>query len=673
MKLNHFPMLGALAAVTACGAVLVTVPAASALTEEEQQDTEILTRGPVHEAFAETVTYRPEPGVIIHRAPPAAIEELPPDQQLEGDNVAWIPGYWGWDDDATDFLWVSGIWRNLPPGRQWVPGYWNEAGSDYQWTSGYWADDAATEVSYLPEPPVTVEAGPNIAATSDDQIWIPGVWVWNTSRYAWRAGYWQASQPNWIWSPAHYVWTRRGYVFVDGYWDYAVPRRGVLFAPVRFHRDVYARPGYSYSPLTVIALSVFSDHLFLRPNYGHYYFGDYYAPRYRDTGFYPSYSYNAGRRGYDPFFAYQRWEHRRDRDWERRRGDEFAFFRDNENARPPRTWAALRAMPEPTDPQRRKSFGFAEPLDRFVKDKPAGPMRFQTLDKKQREKFVTQKQEMQRFGQERRKLEGVPSAFPGASPDKRAEGERVKLTRSPIAGKPVAKLGKADTPPKRPVMRKFDPKITPPGAPGGADTADRKDLPDRGQGIDRQGGPDRKDAPGRKDATSPEDRTRPGPGPKTDAVPGRGKPGLTPKPSKDESKPERKIEPRQEPKTVPEAPRKVQPRPEPKPEPQESRKAEPKPERKVQPERQTVPESPRKIEPRQTPKAEPRPSPKPEPRQMPKAEPRPSPKPEPRQMPKVQPQPQPSPRAVPRQAPKGQPDSNDKKDERGKGGGRGNG
>lgn len=61
-----------------------------------------------------------------------AIEEVPPEQKPTGDNVDWIPGYWAWDDERTDFLWVSGIWRSLPPGRQWVSGYWAKSGRDSQ-------------------------------------------------------------------------------------------------------------------------------------------------------------------------------------------------------------------------------------------------------------------------------------------------------------------------------------------------------------------------------------------------------------------------------------------------------------------------------------------------------------------------------------------------------------
>ncbi len=229
-----------------------------------EEEVQVLTRGPVHEAFAETVTFDPEPGMVVPKAPPAAIEELPPEQKPEGANVTWIPGYWGWDDERSDFLWVSGVWRALPPGRQWVPGYWGNSGRAFQWTSGYWADANMSDVEYLPEPPDTVEAGPNIAAPSADSSWLPGCWVWRQNRYAWRPGFWATVQPNWVWIPDHYMWAPRGYVFVDGYWDRPIDRRGVLFAPVQFNASVYSRPGFSYSPTTVIDLSVFTNHLFLR-------------------------------------------------------------------------------------------------------------------------------------------------------------------------------------------------------------------------------------------------------------------------------------------------------------------------------------------------------------------------------------------------------------------------
>ena len=303
-----------------------------------EEGVQVLTRGPVHEAFAETVTFDPEPGLLVPKGPPAAIEELPPEQRLAGANVAWIPGYWAWDDERSDFLWVSGIWRNLPPGRQWVPGYWAQSGANFQWTSGYWADAKVSEIEYLPEPPATVEAGPNKAASSADQTWLPGSWVWQQNRYAWRPGFWASVQPDWVWIPAHYVHAPRGYVFVEGYWDYSVGRRGVLFAPVHFAANTYTRPGFSYSPATVIDLGAFVDNLFLRPRYQHYYFGDYYAANYQTAGYYPSYSVNAGRYGYDPIFAHERWQHRQDGQWEQQMAATYLNRRDHAEARPPRIW-----------------------------------------------------------------------------------------------------------------------------------------------------------------------------------------------------------------------------------------------------------------------------------------------------------------------------------------------
>src|SRR5215470_1110610 len=202
---------------------------------------QVLTRGPVHEAFAETVVFNPERGLIVPKSPPPPIEELPPDQRPEGDNVTWIPGYWGWDDTQNDFIWISGVWRNLPPGRQWISGYWSPADGGYVWTACYWADAHADKIEYIPEPPESIEAGPSGPAPSPDQSWIPGCWIWQATRYVWRPGYWTPMQPDWEWVPAHYVWTPAGYVFCDGYWDYTVSHRGILFAPVRFAPAIYSR------------------------------------------------------------------------------------------------------------------------------------------------------------------------------------------------------------------------------------------------------------------------------------------------------------------------------------------------------------------------------------------------------------------------------------------------
>lgn len=419
---------------------------------------QVLTRGPVHEAFAETVTFDPEPGVVVPKTPPAAIEELPPEQRPEGANVAWIPGYWGWDDERKDFLWISGIWRDLPPGRQWVPGYWGKSGQGFQWTSGYWANAQMSDVEYLPEPPATVETGPNVASPSPDNIWLPGCWVWRNNRYVWRPGFWATAQSNWVWIPAHYMWAPGGYVFVDGYWDYPINRRGVLFAPVYFGAGVYGRRGFSYSPTTVIDLNMFTDHLFLRPRYQHYYFGDYYAPNYRGAGFYPAYAVNSGRFGYDPIFAYDRWQHRQDRGWEQRQRADFENRRDHENLRPPRTWAG-QGLQNASDATARVGLPrVAGLLDNLSRNRES-QQRFQPVDQAERQRLVQQSQEVQRFRQQRQTLETGPVGGPRVTDGKEFTPAKTRLPGSPIVGKPVAGLGKDRAPPAAYEFPKPDPNV----------------------------------------------------------------------------------------------------------------------------------------------------------------------------------------------------------------------
>lgn len=301
-------------------------------------EVQVLTSGPVHEAFAETVIYDPEPDMVVMAPPPEALDEQAPDQMPDDPDMTWIPGYWAWDDDRDDYLWVSGIWRSVPPSRRYVPGYWTRVGPGYQWTSGFWMDEDAVEIVYLPEPPERIDPGPPPPAPAPNLLWSPGTWVWDYDRYVWRPGYWVEATPDWLWVPSHYVWGPRGYVFVDGYWDRPIERRGVLFAPV------YVSPAmrvarYTYAPTTVIDLEIFTDHLFVRPRYRHYYFGDYYATAYVDKGIYPWFSVQARHVGYDPIYVQRRWVHRHEPEWERRVEVDYHRRRDNERERPPRTLA----------------------------------------------------------------------------------------------------------------------------------------------------------------------------------------------------------------------------------------------------------------------------------------------------------------------------------------------
>jgi hypothetical protein len=413
----------------------------------DDQGAEVLTRGPVHEAFAGIVSYNPEPGVIVDKAPPGAIEERPPEIRPAGENISWIPGYWSWDDERSDYLWISGTWRALPPGRRWTAGYWTSAGQGYQWISGYWGDSLVEETTYLPKPPVTVEAGPNVEAPSQDHTWTPGSWKWSEDRYVWRPGYWGEGRSEWDWIPAHYVWTPRGYVFVDGYWDYNVERRGVLYAPVHFQPGYYSRPGYSYSPVIAIGLLAMIEHLFLRPDYHHYYFGDYYDRRYQNRGYYSPYAFQSSHRGFDPVYSQRRWMQRQDRDWERRYQESYEYRRDHESARPPRTWAAQNRLRLDSAEAKGQRLIMAARLDQMAKQADA-PLRIQEVPGKERLKFARLTREVGKAREQRRVLETEGVDIAGQGTGRQVKPTKVRLPASPIAGVPADRLPKKQAPPK---------------------------------------------------------------------------------------------------------------------------------------------------------------------------------------------------------------------------------
>ena len=366
MNQNYKTILGTFSALMLTGATLL--PSGAFAQDAGAENVQVLTRGPVHEAFAESVSFDPQPGLIISTRVPDAIEEMPPEQQLEGDNVTWISGYWAWDDDQNDFIWISGIWRNLPPGRQWVPGYWNGIDDgQYQWTSGYWADATTEEVPISP---------PRRRATS-----MP-------------AQYRRALRPTIAGSPATGCgWTpampggrvtgcrcgrtgpgcrpaTAGPAVVTSTWMATGTMRwrtAVCSSPrcISAHAIMTGRI-ITTLPSIVVALNVFADHLFMRPRYGHYYFGDYYAPRYGTPVTTPpirgtpatmatirSMPTTAGTTAMTTVGTAAG-------------SEDFNYFRDHEDARPPHTWAAMRDSRQDRFNDGRNR-NYATPLSSFAK------------------------------------------------------------------------------------------------------------------------------------------------------------------------------------------------------------------------------------------------------------------------------------------------------------------
>jgi hypothetical protein len=271
---------------------------------------EVAPRGPIHEAFAQPFRLNPEPGPLVAKQPPAPVPELPPDQKPEGDNVQWIPGYWAWDSERNDYLWVSGIYRNMPPGRKYIPGYWAHTDDGFRWVPGYFAPEQQAEVPLVPQPPASLDNGPSIPPSDSNTFYTPGVWVYNGVEFVWRPGFWSAFRPDRIWISSCYVWTPGGYIFVNGYWDYPLLDRGLLFTPIYFTDPLWLRPGWFWRPRLVLGWGF--NNLWCGPGFSNFFFGNFFGPHFARAGFRPWF---AGPVWGNSLFAFHSWQNRNNPAW----------------------------------------------------------------------------------------------------------------------------------------------------------------------------------------------------------------------------------------------------------------------------------------------------------------------------------------------------------------------
>lgn len=552
-------------AITVLAATFLAPIAHGRQINVDAQDAEVLTRGAIHDAFAIPVGLDPVAGPIVPREPPADIEELPPEVAVEDPNAEWIPGYWTWDEERDDFIWTSGVWRVAPPNHRWVAGYWTPVTTDtgaqgFQRISGFWAPNETRQVVYYPQPPASLEAGPNVPQPSPDYFWVPGNWVYTDGRYVWRGGYWAASQQNWVWMPSYYVRTPGGYIYNAGYWDYPLDNRGMMFAPVYFTNRVYTQPGFRYSPSVLIRATQLLVHLFVQPNYGRYYFGDYYGPSYATAGYYPWFAAGAprgGNRWYDPIYVYQRSHHRGDPNWSRQWQQQHDFYAQHQEARPRRTYNDQRRFDAEQGPNRdRNEFrnailatSVADVVNNNVVNKDVlkniTNVNIRRVQNDERTTIEKRSQDFKQFAKQRSQVEREsrvagndgrgpnnvgprPGAGPGAGPNRPQQGAvaagpvgatltlpevknptRVNVGFGPRGSEnrdPTADAG----PPNQPGANPRGP-----NRPDGADRPDRPNQPDRGPN------------PNRPDADNPQTGRPtpmpggPGPGRNTGIVPPR--------------------------------------------------------------------------------------------------------------------------------------------------------
>jgi hypothetical protein len=208
-----------------------------------------------------------------------------------------------------------------------------------------------------------------------------------------------------------------------------------------------------------IDLTIVTDHLFLRPRYHHYYFGDYYSSIYYDVGIYPSFSFHYGRYGYDPIYEHRRWQHRHDRDWEHRVETRFRFRREHEEARPARTLAAQLVIERDGTRSRDNTVVLGLSLDRLEKSSDR-PIRLVSVDTDERQKMAQRRLEVQKSREERRELETKTAPTPTNEKTVRdSQPTRAKLPKSSIMATPNVEAGKQRMPPKAHDAPNFDPKI----------------------------------------------------------------------------------------------------------------------------------------------------------------------------------------------------------------------
>jgi hypothetical protein len=207
-----------------------------------------------------------------------------------------------------------------------------------------------------------------------------------------------------------------------------------------------------FTPSTVIDMDIFTDHLFLRPAYHHYYFGDYYATNYADVGIYPWFAVQARGIAYDPIYVHRGWVHRDDHDWHHHLEDSYRFRTEHVEARPPRTLNLqldIAARPLAAE----HHLVVAHPLTK-VMSRENQPFKFHVVATAEREKLVQHAQDVNKGRTERVAMDTRELPKTGAAPNAIAAPVKAKLPPTAVVAKKAVAQAPEHAPPPQPEVAK---------------------------------------------------------------------------------------------------------------------------------------------------------------------------------------------------------------------------
>jgi hypothetical protein len=224
-----------------------------------------------------------------------------------------------------------------------------------------------------------------------------------------------------------------------------------LFAPVYFPRHFHEGRRVSYALSIVVDFGNLEFGLFTRPQYSHYYFGDYYDSTYISRGIFPWFEFERRHTWYDPIYVHDRWRYRKvEPHWEQHERQRYDRFRNDKSLRPPRTYREMENKANKMPASRQKNYQIAEPLTKVVEGKTTA-FKFEQIKPKARQRLTKHSDDVQKYVNER----------------KNWESPRAGRKAAPSAMKQIPSTGAKETAPpvrrKKPEMKAAEPVKSAPG------------------------------------------------------------------------------------------------------------------------------------------------------------------------------------------------------------------